>query len=278
MRGRYHRMALTIASGASIACSDAAVEQVTAPAAAKPAVPVTAQYPSVWDYEHEGIPNTVGITIGIDSRFENDYGTFVAEAKVRFTWANEVSATLKAWLLDPKGNTVNSGTSSGDWYRVALPVASGDTTLVVRLSTNNVRCGLLGKTEGSARAAQVALDASLVTVRLFSQSVGPTSGKDVLQPACPPPPGCETAAAGRLISHPGGFLASANTSTNCDGSTPISGGGGGAPAPPAGGDDEYEVCYTIWRELWIWDWLANRYYFQSEWIVGVICYIVTNVT
>jgi hypothetical protein len=80
MRDRWFRVVVTIATSATIACGDAAVDPVTAPElAAKPATPVAAQFPYIWDFATYEIPtNALGMQIAASPRFEDDYLTFVA--------------------------------------------------------------------------------------------------------------------------------------------------------------------------------------------------------
>jgi hypothetical protein len=152
------------------------------------------------------------------------------------------------------------------WKRLALPVPAGDTTLTVRLSTNGITCGLIGKSSYSGSAAQVALNVSLLQITLYQQSVTNTNAPDVMQPPCPPPPGCEEAPANRVLSGTTGILASEGEDCVDDASAP----------PGGGGDDDFEVCYTVWRELWIWDYWSQTYTLSAEWIIGTYCYVVTN--
>lgn len=258
-------MVVTIATSATIACGDAAVDPVTAPElAAKPATPVAAQYPYLWDFATYEIPtNALGMQIAASPRFEDDYHTFVVSARVTFQWANQVSANIDAWLLNKNGQTVNKGSAGMTYTRLALPVPQGDTTFTVRISTNNITCGLVGKASYSGSAALVALDARLVQLTLTSHTIHPTTTFDVPQPDCPPPSGCEQEPVTRVIGAATGVLAS--TTTTCD--NPM--------LPPGSGSEEWEVCFTVWRELWVWDYLSRSYTLSTEWIVGVICYLTT---
>jgi hypothetical protein len=259
MRDRWFRMVMTIATSATIACGDEAVDQVTAPKpAATPVTPAANQWPYLWEFN--GYPTAVGIQISSNARFENDNRDFVAQAFVSFYWANDVSAKLEAWLLNKQGQTINSSSAGMTFYRLALPVQRGDSTMTVRLSTNNTTCGLVGKHSYEGKAAQIAIDARIVTITLFSHTIGKTNGSDVLQPACPPEP-CEAEPATRVVSGATGILAA--ESTDC-----------GVPMPPGGGEEELEVCFTVWRELWIWDYLSQSYNLSTSWIIGVICYVM----
>lgn len=262
MRDRWFRMVVTIATSATIACGDAAVDPVTAPeSAAKPATPVMNQWPTIWEYS--GIPVAASIQIGSDARFEADNLSFVVTAQVSFTWSNDVSARIEASLLNKQGQVVNRSTAGMSFQRFALPVAAGDSTLVVRISTNGIKCGLVGKHSYEGRASQVAIDARLVAFTLFTQTIHPTNGGDVMQPACPPTPGCEQEPVNRVVSGTTGILAS---TTGCN----------DAPAPPfGGGSEEFEVCFRIWRELWIWDYYTRAFSLAATWIVGILCYITT---
>jgi hypothetical protein len=259
MRDRWFRVVMTIATSATIACGDEAVEQVTAPKpAATPVTPVANQWPYIWEFN--ATPTAVGIQISSNARFENDNRDFVASAFVSFYWANDVSAKLDAWLLNKAGQTINSGSAGMTFYRIALPVQRGDSTMTVRISTNNTTCGLVGKHSFEGRAAQIAIDAQIVQITLFSHTIGKTSGADVLQPVCPPEP-CEAEPVSRVISGHTGVLAS--ESTDC-----------GVPIPPeGGGDEEFEVCFAVWRELWTWDYLTNTFQFITQWLLGVICFM-----
>lgn len=263
MRDRYLSLVATIATSALIACGDAAVEDLTAPPlAATPAAPVTDdEWPSELDFE--GIPSAIGIQITVSPGFEDGNKTFVVDARVRFQWANEVSANVRASLINKEGNTINQGVAGMTYRRIALPVPQGDSTFTVRISTNNITCGLIGKSSYSGRAATRAIDLNLVQLVLWEQEINETSGPDVLQPACPPPPGCEPSPGNRVIAGTSGILASENE--DC------------APAPPnGGGDDDFEFCYTVWRELWVWDYFSGSFNLQAEWIIGTFCFLYSQ--
>lgn len=261
MRDRWFRMVVTIATSATVACGDEAVDKVTAPnPAATPVIPAANQWPYVWEFN--GTPTAVGIQISSNASFENDNRDFVANAFVSFWWANDVSAKLDASLLNKQGQTINKGSAGMAFYRIALPVPRGDSTMTVRISTNNTTCGLTGKHSYEGKAAQVAIDAQIVTIRLFSHEIGMTNGPDVLQPPCPPEE-CEAEPVSRVISGHTGVLAA--ESTDCD-----------VPSPPSGGDEVvFEICLTVWRELWIWDYQSNTYTLNTSWIIGVICYVLS---
>ena len=235
MHDRYRSLVATIATSALIACGDAAVGDVTAPPlAATPAAPVANEWPSVDEYAEYDIPSTIGLVIHVDPRFEDDYRTFAVVAKVSFEWVNEVSANITASLINKNGTTINQGSAGMKYTRLSLPVPQGDTTFTVRISTNNITCGLVGKSTVSGYAAQNAIDFRLVQVVLYSQTISPTNGPDVLQPACPDPGG--------------------------------------------GGDDDNEVCYTVWRELWSWDYITRSFTLLDEWVVGSFCYVYNQMT
>ena len=261
MHYRYLSVVATIAAGAMIACSDAAVDDVTAPRpTVTPASPVADQWPTEDELAAAGMPTGIGFQISSRAWFEDNNRTFVAEATVHFEWVNEMSARLYAALLN-EGTTVNSGNAAVAYKRAAIPVASGDTTLTVRLSTNNVTCGLLGKHNTSGRAALNALDARLITLVLYQKEVTETNGPDVPQSACPPEPtDCDEPVA-RVIAGGTGILAS--TSTDCD----------EAPSPPGGGDDPIEVCYIVWREIWLVDWVSNTRWLIAVYPIGVYCFV-----
>ena len=153
MRDRYLGMAITLATGAMIACSDGAVGDVTAPRLAEmPASPVANTWPSVTEFTAAGIPSTVGMQIWLTPWWEDGYRMFAVSARVSFTWANEVSATINAWIIDKAGKTINSSSSGVAYKRLAIPVSSGDTTLIVKVSSNNITCGLVGKSSGTGSA------------------------------------------------------------------------------------------------------------------------------
>ena len=260
MRDRWFRMVVTIATSATIACGDEAVDPVTAPnLAARPAVPATNQWPYLWEFS--ATPTAGSIEISSDAHFDTDYLTFIAEATISFTWSNDVSGKLDAWLLNKQGQTINRSSASMAFQRWALPVPSGDSTVVVQVSTNNTTCGLVGKHSYEGRAATVAIDAKLVQITLFSQAIGATNGPDVLQPACPIPAGCQEVPVYRVSS---GITGVPAPTLVC----------GGIPAPP-GGEEEFEVCFTVWRELWIWDYLSRTYNLDTSWLIGAYCYVTT---
>lgn len=269
MRDRYRSLVATIATSALIACGDAAVGDVTAPRlAATPAAPVADEWPSVDDYTANDISSAIGIRISVDARFEDDYKTFVVVGSVHFEWANEVLATVTASLITQDGNVVNSGSAGMGYARLALPVPQGDTTLTVRISTNYVTCGLIGKSSYSGTASAKALDVKLVQITLWSQTIPTTNGPDVLQPACPPytpppPDECESPIT-RVISGTIGALTTEAEDCPDDNTAPSG----------SGGDDYVEVCYTVWRELWYWDPIWG-FQLVDEWFVGTFCYLST---
>jgi hypothetical protein len=258
MRDRYLFVVATIAASALGACSDEAVDQVTAPpSAATPVQPVTALWPSEEEIEASGVSSAIGIQITLNAYFDKD-PFFVVEGRVQFQWANDVSATIWAWLLK-NGSTINSSEASMHYQRFALPVASGDTTFVVRISTNNITCGLIGKSASAGSAKTKAIDARIVEIVLWQQDIGKTNGPDVLQPSCPPgDDGCGSVT--RVVSGMHSPLMS--TAADCEEE---------APAPPGGGDPE-EVCYDVWRELWYYDFINRTWVLWAEWYVGTFCY------
>lgn len=262
MRVRYLCVVATIATSALTACSDAAVEEITAPRlAATPATPVANQWPFVWEYAQNNIPSAIGIQIQTLPGFVDDWNTFVVDARVQFQWVNDVSASVNAWLVDSSGVTINSGSAGMEYRRAFLPVATGDTTFTVRVSTYNRRCGLLGKNSYKGHAAQNAFNNNLVQLSLWDQTVSSTTGTDMLQQGCPPPDECAEPAS-RVIAGTTGILAS--KAADCD----------DAPAPPVGngGYVEPAICFTVWRELWLWDYIRRVYFLDMEWILGVFCY------
>jgi hypothetical protein len=274
MRDRYLSLVATIATSALIACGDAAVDNVTAPVpAAKPAQPVANQWPTESEYAENGIPSAIGITIAPQASFQDDFTWFVATGNIHFEWVNDVSASVTAWLINKNGTTVNTGYAAIQYSRLALPVPEGDTVMTVRISTNGIKCGLIGKSSFSGHAAQKAIDVRLVQITLYSQTIGPTTGPDIVQPECPPeappppPPVCETTPVARVLAGTAGILASESETCTT------------APAPPPSGggdDDDFEICYTVWLELWIWDFFSNSFTLAEEWIVGFFCIVYTQ--
>jgi hypothetical protein len=253
-------MVVTFATSVTIACGDAAVDSVTAPKlAAKPATPVAEQFPFYWE-----VPPEAAIGIEIDARpwFEDNNNTFVVSAHISFSWANQVSAMVDAWLLNKSGQTVNSGKAGLSYERFGLPVAAGDTTLTVRISTNNITCGLIGKGSYAGSAALMALDVRAVQLKLFGKAISTTTTEDVPQPECPPPPGCEQAPATRVVGATTGALA---ISTDCPPSW----------FPPTEGNEEFYVCFRIWLEIWVYDYFSGTFYLDWSSIVGMYCYVTT---
>ena len=264
MRDRYRSMVATIATGAMLACGDAAVEDVTAPPlAATPAPPVTSTWPTVSEVTNAGIPNAIGIQITLSPRFEKNNTEFVVDARVQFQWSNDVSASVKAWVINNGGTTLNSGSAGMQYSRLALPVASGDTTFTVRISTNGFTCDLIGKSSSEGKASTIALDTRLVAINLWQQTALPTNGPDVSQPKCGDgvPPGCEGPAT-RVVAGATGILKT--EAADCD----------DAPAPPGGGGSgggTMEICYTIWREFWIYDLYTRQYVRIAVVPIGSYC-------
>lgn len=264
MRDRYLIVAATIVASAITACSDAAVDQVTAPPiAATPVQPVADQWPTEEEYISNEISSAIGLQITVNPYFEPDSLWFVVEAHVQFQWANDVSATLWAWLINKNGTTINSGEAGISYRRLALPVPSGDTTFVVRISTNNIKCGLIGKSAYAGAASAKAIDSRIVVINLWEQNLLRTNGPDVLQPACPEDDGCGVAT--RVISATS--AATPYTSETCEEE---------APPAPTGGDEPIEVCYDVWTELWIYDYRTRTLYLYGEWYVGRFCYLTTE--
>lgn len=260
MRDRCLRMAVTFATSALFACGDAAVDPVTAPQlAAEPATPVANQYPYTWELENNA--SAVGIQITANPRFEKDYRTFVVDARVTFSWANDVSAGLKAWLLNKNGATVNSSETGMHYTRIGPPVPYGDTTFTVKVAAP-ATCGLIGKSSYHGESIVYALNFSLVQIKVFSRAIGTTNAPDVLQPECPPAPPdeCETDTepASRLTAATSGSVA--YSAEGCD----------DAPTAPTGGGP-VTICYTVWRELWIRDLETGVDTLIDAWVVGVVC-------
>lgn len=262
MRNRIPSVVATIVAGVTLACNDAAVDQVTAPPlAATPARPVLINYPGTWEYEAAGIPAAIGMRITTTPEFEIDWQLFTVRARVSFEWANLVTASLNTSLVDGTGKTVNSGSAGVRYSRFLLPVSQGDTTISVSILTHGQKCGLMGRHTYSGSSAQMAVNFSFAQMAIWEHGILPTSGTDLMQPACPPPPpDCDAEPASRIIGGAGGVLAS---EADCD-----------APAPPNGGgsSDPIEVCYTIWREFWIFDLLTWKFRLIASIPIGVYCY------
>ena len=261
MRDRYLIVVATIVAGAITACSDAAVDQVTAPpSAAAPVQPVTSTWPTEEEYEENEIPGAIGLQIELKPYFSADTLSFVVEARVVFQWANDVSAHVWAWVIDKNGSTINSSEAGMAYQRLALPVPSGDTTFVVRVSTNGIKCGLTGKSAYEGSASAKAIDARIVVVTLWHQGILKTNGPDVPQGACPPEP--DACPVTRVI---GGGATALPSTGDCDDDE-------AAPAPPDGSYDPVEVCYIIWREFWILDFTTGRRTLLFTYAIGYYCY------
>ena len=266
MRIRLTSVVATIVAGVTLACSDAAVEQITAPPlAATPAQPVLNTYPGIWEYASHGIPSAIGMRISTTPAWENDYRTFTVWADVDFEWANFVTANVNTSLSDKTGRVVNTGSAGVTYSRFLLPVFQGDTTFVVRLATRGETCGLMGQHSYSGASRQMAVNISFMQLSIWGHDIHPTTGMDILQPLCveapPPPPGCEQPAT-RMV--PGG-PAALWTDEGC------------IPAPPngsGGAGDPIEVCYTIWREYWYYDYMTKRSYMVARYPIGTYCYEV----
>jgi hypothetical protein len=267
MHGRYFSVVATIATSVTLACGDARLDDVTAPRpAAMPVNPVANEWPTEEQLALAEIPSTIGISVELTPWFATDNQYFIVDARVRFTWANYVSATIKGWLINASGQQVNSGQASLTWYRMVVPVPGGDTTFTVRIATNNTTCGLTGKSSGTGRAAQRALSAGLIVVDLYDQTAGETSGPDVPQPKCPPDD-CGVSASNRVIRGTSGALRSEGD--DCDDDAPT--------APIGGGEPEQEptlVCYNVWREYWTWNFHTRQYAIIDVEYLGTFCYYV----
>ena len=269
MHNRLPSVVATIVAGVTLACSDAAVDHVTAPPlAATPAQPVANMYPGTWEYTAAGIPAAIGMNIKTTPAWEDEYRTFTVWADDKFEWANLVTADVNTSLTDKTGRTVNSGSAGVTYTRFLLPVVRGDTTFVVRISTHGERCGLMGKHTYRGASRQMAVNLSFVQLSIWGHDVHPTTGMDILQPICPPPPpppppppsDCDEPAS-RIIS---GGPSLSGTDDDC------------APAAPNGGSggNQIEVCYTIWREYWIYDYATRRTYLVARYPIGTECYVV----
>ena len=261
MRNRYLILVATIATSAITACSDAAVDQVTAPpSAATPVQPVANTWPSEDEYETNEISSAIGIQITPNPYFSADTLTFVVEAQVQFQWANDVSATVWASVINKSGTVINSSEAGMSYQRLAVPVASGDTTFEVRVSTNRIKCGLTGKSAYAGHAKAKAIDSKILVITLWEQTVGKTNGPDVSLPDCPPEPDpCQ--AVSRVI---GGASAALPSTSGCD---------DGAPAPPNVSSEPVEVCYVIWREFWIIDLSTYERTLLYAYPIGTYCFV-----
>jgi hypothetical protein len=269
MDRRYFSVVATIATSVTLACGDARLDDVTAPPpAAMPVTPVANEWPSEEEIAAAGIPSAIGMRVDLTPWFATDNLYFIVDAKVSFTWANYVSATIKASLINASGQQVNSGQAALSWYRMVVPVPSGDTTFTVRIATNNTTCGLTGKSTGSGKAAQRALAAGLFTVDIYEHSVGETSGPDVLQPTCPPDD-CDGTASSRVIRGTSDVLRS--ESDDCDDDAPAPPGGGGDPEE---GPDPTLVCFDLWREFWVYDFGTRQSTLIGQAYMGTFCYYV----
>jgi hypothetical protein len=180
MRTRYLIVVATIATNGLTACSDAAVDQVTAPpSAATPVQPVANTWPSVEEYETNEISSAIGIQITPNPYFSADTLTFVVEAQVKFQWANDVGATIWASII-------------------------------------NRKCGLTGKAAYAGHAYTKAIDTKLLVFNLWEQEVGKTNAPDVVLPDCPEEPEtCEPVS--RVI---GGAPAALPSTSGCDDEAP----------------------------------------------------------
>jgi hypothetical protein len=260
MRDRYLIVVATIAASVLTACSDAAVDQVTAPpSAATPVQPVAAQWPTEEEYEANEIPGTIGLQIQVNPYFSADTLSFVVEARVRFQWANDVSVTVWASVIDKNGTVINSSEAGMAYQRLALPVASGDTTFVVRVSTNGIKCGLTGKSAYAGHSSAKAIDSRIVVINLWQQDILKTNGPDVQQAPCPA--GSDACPVSRVI---GGMSAALPSTDGCDDDP--------APAPPTGGSEPVEVCYVVWREYWIVDLTTWERTFLFAIPIGYFCF------
>lgn len=261
MRDRYLIVAATIAASAITACSDAAVDQVTAPlSAAAPVQPVMSTWPSEEEYVANEIPGAIGLQIGVNPYFSADSLSFVVEANVRFQWANDVSAHVWASVIDKNGATINSSEAGMGYQRLALPVPSGDTTFVVRVSTNGIKCGLTGKSAYEGSASAKAIDSRLIVISLWEQNILKTNGPDVPQGACPEEPA--TCPVTRVI---GGAATALPNTDGCDDDD-------AAPAPSGGSSDPVEVCYFVWREYWVIDLTTGQETLLYSLPIGYYCY------
>jgi hypothetical protein len=264
MRDRYRSMVATIATGAMLACGDAAVGDVTAPPlAATPAPPVSDTWPTIDEVTNAGLTGSTGLSIILSPRFENDYQTFAVGVQARFSLSNEVGVTAKAWLINKSGATLNSGSGGIQYRRLALPKPYTDTTFTIRISTNGFTCDLIGKSSAEGYARFNALNANLVQIVLYEQAAPTTNGADVPEPACgnPIPTGCEGPAT-RVVAGATGILKT--EASDCD----------DAPAPPeggGGGGDTVEICYTIWREYWMYDLYQHQYVRYAVVPIGSYC-------
>ena len=219
-------------------------------------------WPTEAEYEAlEASGAAIGMQIDLKPYFSADTLTFVVEAQVHFQWANDVSATVWASVINRNGTVINSSEAGMAYQRFGMPVASGDTTFVVRVSTGNIKCGLTGKSAYAGHAYTKAIDAKFLVFNLWEQQIGKTNGPDVVLPDCP----TEPESCGPVSRVIGNTPAALPSTSDCD--------DGDAPAPPNGSSEPVEVCYVIWREVWIIDLTTYQRKLIFAYPVGYYCFV-----
>lgn len=175
--------ALTIALAG---CSDLST---TAPDPTRPGLaphsPHFTSWPDSASFVAAGIPMG-SIAPSSTASFLSGYTQAEIDGSWHFTWANDVQLKVAGYLRNSSNTTLNGDSSSGHWYRFALPVSSGDTAYHFIMSTASRKCGLIAKNHASGTVYQKLTGASGSEVVMWSQSLD-IAGNDVSEPACSPP-------------------------------------------------------------------------------------------
>ena len=165
------------------ACDGAGTEPLTPFRILTPSGPMADQWPDTADFTAAGEPRSGSLTLTVSGAWSNDTTHFRAVAHILEYHGNDISGSVSARLLD-NGTTVNSGSNSFARQIFALPLVTTDTTLVVEIATTK-RCGLIGKSHGTASASENA-SAGAVTVQFWIDSTS-KDGADQTLPNCRPP-------------------------------------------------------------------------------------------
>ncbi len=180
------RQSLILLVAGLSACADTQTPMTSADDRPKPTphAPHFDDYPDSLSWVNAALPGP-SLTASSSASFVGGYTQFAGTGNFTFAWANDVLATETLTLINGLGTSLNSGAPSVHWYRLALPVPNGDTTLTDTITTVNRKCGLAGKHAASGKASQIVKGLS-TEVTMWSIEAN-TPGTDQTQPACAPP-------------------------------------------------------------------------------------------
>lgn len=174
----WHRVVGALLCGV-VGCDEGPAIATTEPIKPGLVTPVFSEYPDSAAMIAAGIPFSGSINVTSTGQLLADTA-FRGTGTVDFYWANDVSFSMSARLINANGTTINNDSKSAAWYRIDFPVYHGDTSLSVTLATNGNKCGLTGKTNATGTARTILNPGGLVVWQLTQ----PESAPDKQQPAC----------------------------------------------------------------------------------------------